>query len=139
MRDIHLLLKPSRQFLGLMFTAGIGSLWVLIMLPISIIYKLLLIVGSAIYLAKIIYRHGLLRSPHAFHELTRLSQNKWLITFRNGSISPATLKNEYTVTRFVCVLRYQLSGEKRSHSCVIFRDGLVGDQTYRRLLMHLAL
>jgi hypothetical protein len=127
MPNVHIKLKPSKQFFILLLMVLIGAVFIIFNLPILNWLKILLIVVSLLYGLKIFWKNIFLRHKNSILGLSH-DADGWKIHLREG-IFPAELKGG-TVSSWVSVFLFTHS--KKSFECVIWNDSLKKDE-YRRL------
>ncbi|RDI42692.1 protein YgfX [Aquicella lusitana] len=137
-------LRPSRQYLALIGTVFLGSLGMVLLLPIEAWIKILICLLLFIYAGGVLWQFALLRSPHAVISLRQNQHGKWLLR-TSLKVYEAELCGDSTVTPFVSILRFRLPKQGWSMLvpacfkpgvCIVFRDSLKQDD-YRKLLIHL--
>jgi hypothetical protein len=134
MQKIVINLKPSKQFITLIFTGIIGSLAIIFSLMLSLWIKLVIALFTLSYGFSVLIRHGLLLHARSILRLSS-EDNSWLLEDELIAL-PAHLLGDSTATTWLCVLRFKLIDAKQYRSCVIFNDAL-SKQMYRRLLVYL--
>lgn len=122
---------PSTSYIILLTLFVMGSLVVIVALPLGFGAKSLLFIALTVYGAQLIWRNGLLKSRHSIMSLVQQAENSWVITTRTQR-HEATLRGDSTVTHLASVLRFQLSTQRFPLSCTLFRDSMEPD-AYRQL------
>ena len=133
MPDLEFKLKPSRQYLILLISFLILSLWVAVMLPVSLWIRFAVAGLAAGYGAILLWQAGLLRAKTSIVSMRRLENGNWFLSTRSLQYE-AEIRGDSTVTNQVSVLRFQPLQRWRPVSCVIFRDALPPED-YRRLVV----
>ncbi|TAK73040.1 MAG: hypothetical protein EPO11_09235 [Gammaproteobacteria bacterium] len=126
--------KPSRCYLSLLVLLVAGSLAIIWCLPFTLIIKLIGLIVVSCYGGWLFWQFGLLRSPHAIVGMVHCQEDKWLVRTPKTTYL-AELRGDSTLTRWVCLLRFQPSHRFWAASCLVFRDSLEADH-YRQLLIH---
>lgn len=124
-------LKPSKQFLWLFSAASIFCLMIVVLLPISIIGKVLILTALGIYLRPILRRDVLLQGERAILGLHCSTDGQWTLEMPAHRLE-AALCQDSTLTPYISVLRFRAKERFWPLSCVVFRDSLSAD-LYRRL------
>ena len=132
MRNIDVKLQPSKQFIALITLILIGSLLMIIYLPIMSGIKVLLLTVILCYGGYIFWRYGLLRHPKSLIGLRLDLDCNWLLYNKSHTLQ-GELCGDSTLTTWVCALGFKVRGQRLKYSCVVFNDA-VGQETYRRLL-----
>lgn len=132
MRKLDIRLSPSRTYQCLILGILLATLGIIFTLPIELGFKAIFIISVLGYGTSLLYLHGLMRHSQAIIHLT-FNENKWLLWDRKTCYS-ASLSGCSTVTRFAMILRFKLIEEKREQTCVIFKDSLLNEDSYRKLI-----
>ena len=126
-------LKPSLW--GCAFFAGLGlaTLTIWLFLPLSIISKLIGLIGLLVYSGHLLWRYGLLRKASSIIKIRQRSAVEWLLYARSGEVHVATLQGDSTVTSQVAILRFRTEDKKR-FAVIVCKDALESG-LYRHLLI----
>ena len=125
-------LKPSQQFIFLIMTVLIGSLTITVLLPLNYPLKLPLFLLVLGYGSWLLWQYGLLKSRQAIQQVRLYKSGHWQLRNQQQIIRYANLTGDSTITRWVSVLRFQVSENPRMRSCIIFSDALRQEE-YRQL------
>jgi hypothetical protein len=136
MHDREFKLKPSRQYLALIFIAFAISVITACLLPVNGWLILAAAFVAACYVGDILWSSGLLLSQNAVLSVRRQLDGEWYLRTHQAEYR-ASLLGDSIATGFVLILRFQVVGQYWRKTCVIFRDSLVADD-YRRLRVLLA-
>lgn len=135
MQNIDIQLKPSKTAVFLSLFLWFGSVVAVISLHKANWITISLFFVMSLYGINILFIHGLLIGPKALRGLRHVSGKHWQILLNQGEYM-AILMGDSTVTLRFCVLRFQILGNNRKYSCLIFNDSFEFD-IYRRLLLRL--
>lgn len=135
MQNIDIDLKPSRQFISLVSLVLIGSVVIIISLPLSGWCKSILMLGTLAYGIGALWFAGLIKSPRSIIGLQLLAEGSCKLHYPLHTIT-AEIKKDSTVTTALCVLRFIVPGKRLWPTCVIFKDSLDREK-YRQLLVWL--
>jgi hypothetical protein len=130
MRKLDIPLKPARPYILLILLALIGSIVIVLTLPLSGWLKILLLTLVSGYSWQSIVNKALLLDANAILRLTHTA-DRWEIHTRR-EILPVKICGDSTLTGFLSVLLFQVEGQRKKVTCVIFKAS-VGTDTYRRL------
>lgn len=133
MLDREFKFKPSQRYITLLLSVVVISVIIMLFLPCTLWIKLIGLIGISTYGGYVLWRYGWLRSQHSILGIKQHPDDSWSL-YTPDEIYAATLCGDSTVTSVVSALRFQVSGQWRQRSCIIFRDSLEQDQ-YRRLLV----
>ena len=136
MQKIEILFKRSRIFQYLMGFMIFGSAIISASLSISCIYKILLIFSVLTYGAWILWEDVYLMSASSIVGFELLEKGLCQLRYSSGDTVQAAVDGGSTVTTVVCVLRFQISGQRKKASCVVFKDAL-DSEMYRQLMVWL--
>lgn len=125
-------LKPSRQFIAIFWLVMLASVLILLFTPIALLVKLAGLALMYVYGIKIYTQHISLSNDIAITGL-KCHADGWLLQTKQASLQ-ATLCGESTITHIVSVLRFQTQQQKRSVTCVAFRDSFEPG-IYRELIL----
>ena len=128
--DINL--KPSKLLLGLWLAIVLASLVIIFTLTLGWLYKLLLLVATAVYAGQILWRQCLLKSDDAILQLFTGARGWHIVTA--SAVTAVAICGDSTLTFPISVLRLRIAGKRRKISCVICYDSLDA-QAYRQLLV----
>jgi hypothetical protein len=134
MPKLDIKLKPSKCFLVLASLILVSTIALIISLDLNHWVRAILVAITMRYGVSIIRNYGSLTGGHAISKLT-LDSSGWVLHDRLRT-SEAVLCPDSTLTTVVCVLRFQIAGQKSKRTALIFRDALSAD-TYRQLLVQL--
>ncbi|MDR3477069.1 MAG: hypothetical protein P4M14_03470 [Gammaproteobacteria bacterium] len=134
MQKLDIKLKPSKFFIVLASLTLILTLVLIISLNLNRWARAFLLAVTMRYGISIIRNYGLLTGGPAISKLT-FDASGWLLHDRLRT-SSAELCPDSTITTWLCILRFQITGQKQKRTCLIFRDSLAAD-TYRQLLVQL--
>lgn len=121
----------SKQFIGLLLILLIGSEIILAVVPLNFWLKIFLMALIFFYWIGIFSWYGWLHHPKVISTIIR-TEDEWIIQNRRGENFTVTLCGSSTITRWLCVLRFNVENKKRN--CIVFNDAISKDQ-YRRLLV----
>ncbi|EKD54978.1 MAG: hypothetical protein ACD_60C00029G0005 [uncultured bacterium] len=121
---IHL----SKQYLLLYLTVVLGSVMIIIYLPLNGWLKCFLMSMTMGYGVFIFWKH------HEWQAILHTEEG-WAIRHKN-EIWPIEVRGESTVTFWVSVICFTIPEKNLKRSCVIFNDALEKDH-YRQLLVRL--
>jgi hypothetical protein len=126
-------LFPSKLYILLILTTLLTSILIFLCLSLSIWLKLPGCLFLLAYGAHLFWSKGLLRGRDAITEL-QVASDKRFRFYQAGKLHEASLLGDSTVTGWISVLRFKMSGKRFPVSCVILNDSLPADQ-YRQLLL----
>lgn len=106
----------------------LGSLAIICYLPFIGVMKLVLI-GLCV-----LYSVSILRKQRQYQFIRHNKEGWWLRSADEEY--KIEIVGDSTVTIFVTVLRFIVTGKKFKQSCVIFKDAMDGD-TYRKMIVRL--
>jgi hypothetical protein len=131
MLNLDFKLRPSKYYLILI--TGVILMTEIILFSLS--WKAIFLGGLLIliYGGHLIAKEGLMLTQAAIIGFKRQNNNQWLL-YTQKSVLEGTLRGDSTVTTWVSVLRFNVSGHFWPVSCVIFNDALASD-SYRKLLV----
>lgn len=133
MLNLEFKLKPSKQYLTLLFTVFVISMVIVLTLPLEWWIKLIGLLCLFLYGGRILWQFGLLRSKHSIISIRHHSDGRWLL-HTHKKVYEAELRGDSTVTGWVSILRFRILKRFWPKSCVVFRDSLRTDD-YRKLLV----
>ncbi len=131
MHNIDISLQNPKLLSFLFSIVFLISLLIITFLPIVILWKIFLLFFCISYGSySLILQHK--------KSITRIKRDgkNWIIEDEEKNYL-AELCGSSTITRFFCVLRFKLTGQKFSRSIVIFKY-TIPENKYRRLLIHMA-
>lgn len=134
MHTLDIKLKPSKYFTVLIILILASTIALIVAMDINTWIRGILTAISLRSGLSILRNYGLLTSATAIYKLT-FEPTGCLLQDRLR-ICEAELCPESTITTWVCILRFRISGEKHKRTCLIFCDALDPD-TYRQLLVQL--
>ncbi len=120
-------LQPSRYFMWLLLLIHMGTMLLIISLPLKwwaeVLIALVLLASLAYYIEK----HVCHRLAKAIKSLTYLDKHVWCLTQRNGAKLNAILLGDSVVTSHLLILNFKIQlpskiGGKRS--VIVFNDSM---------------
>jgi len=127
------LIKPSKIYLGLLSLIFLGSLGIVLTLPISRWFILFLVMMVSLYSLYLFKRFGLQTHALSILKVRRQNDGRWLLQTKHESYL-AELSGQSTVTQILCVLCFKEIHSHRLLPCLVFQDSLSLDQ-YRQLIV----
>lgn len=88
-----------------------------------------------LFLIVVLYGFYCAWSMRTFRSIQFLGENRWILYSKNHSYI-GHVCGDSTVTSYICILRFKLSGHYFKKTCVILRDSVSKDE-YRALLLEL--
>ena len=132
MRSREFKLKPSRQLMAIYTLVMLVSVIILLCVSLPIWIKLLSFIVVWVYGVSLYKQHIALMSDSAITGLI-FHTDSWLLQTKPALLT-AALCGESVITRYVSVLRFQIPKQKRTLSCIVFRDSLMPG-LYRELVL----
>lgn len=133
MPSIDIKLRTSRIGIALIILFMVCSEVIVSLLPISAWIKMALALIVITYSVFILFTHGFLKHKKSIIKIG-IHENQWKV-WDNTHYYSAELCGSSTLTRFISILRFQISGEKCKRSCVIFNDA-VDVKHYRQIMVY---
>jgi hypothetical protein len=135
MQNIDITIKPSKLYIGFIFSTLCVSGYAVYYSPLWTWSKILLIFLAICYGLHLFFRHVFLCTDNSILGIRLLSNGSWML-FTKEKAMTGELSGDTTVTHLVVILRFIISGSWYKHSCVIFQDAL-DPAVYRNLLVQL--
>ncbi len=126
-------LKPSLLYICMASLVLSFSCVIVIILPITVYFKIPIMIALLWYGSWILFRFGFLKSTHSIIQIKRQQDNSWLVHTTMATYV-ANLRGDSTVTQVVSVLRFQIQNNRFPLSCLVFCDSLPYD-CHRKLLV----
>ena len=130
-KPIHLALRPSWFFAGLLLTVALFSLVILWLLQLPFLFKWLLTAGVVICAAYYIQRDALLlllRSPARLD----LIEGQFQLTLQDETAWPVTVQDSSFITPYLSVLHLKVADERRGIRVILLPDN-VDPNAFRQL------
>jgi toxin CptA len=130
-KPIHLALRPSRFFTGVLLTVALFSLVMLWLLQLPFLFKWMLAAGVVICAAYYIQRDALLlllRSPARLDLIERQFQ----LTLQDETVWPVMVLDSSFISPYLSVLHLKVVDERR-RLCVILLPDNVDPSAFRQL------
>lgn len=132
MHDHKFLLKPSKYYSIFLAIALLASVIVVVTIKANIWIKLLVLALLAFYGSYTFLRYALLKTRDSILALQLVSGNEWQVTTRAG-VQSMEVQGDSTITPWLSVLRFKVSGKRSALSCIVLKDSLP-DEEYRQLV-----
>lgn len=134
MPKIDINLQRSKIFIFLILITILCSEIIISTLAFSFLLKSFFAILACSYGLFILYFHGLLSHNNSIVKLV-IKKDRWMLRDNQNNTFHAELCGSSTLTRFVCIMRFKIKGEKFKRSCIIFKDTISSNQ-FRQLMVY---
>jgi hypothetical protein len=124
--------KTSKIFTTILISLMLMSSIICLIEPFALSMKLVLLLLTCVYGGWILWNTILMRGAFSMSAL-RFKGDEWFVLTRQQWL-PATLRGDSLVTTWVCILRFNIPGQLKPLSCVVWQDAVVGG-SYKQLMV----